>query len=382
MSSPLMQGQTRQRPPRKQSQAHPGIHPLSPLTHSTQRFQQLPPPLGQPPYHYNIEDAIPGITAKASALGKIVFHTVGDTGGIKNAEYQANVASIMKGDLNKGDDAPSFFYHLGDLVYYNGEIDKYYDQFYEPYDHYNVPIFAIPGNHDGDPIDASQTSLDGWVQYFTTAKPHVDPISKDAPRVTLSLPNVYYTLISPFVTIVGMYTNVPEHGSIDSVQQQWLTNELYTASKDKALIVSLHHPIYSFDDHHSGSPAMADALQHAINDSRRVPNMVLTAHVHNVQRIEKEIIEDRVTPFFVAGNGGYYHLHHLTAAAGDVDDNTGAKLMFGNDKDHGFMTLSVDKDNINGTITLVDKNGEASQGDTFTYPAAAQFLPGNVVINL
>ena len=42
----------------------------------------------------------------------------------------------------------------------------------------------------------------------------------------MTLPNVYWTLDSPFVTIVGMYTNVPEHGSIDSEQQQWLTHEL------------------------------------------------------------------------------------------------------------------------------------------------------------
>ena len=73
-----------------------------------------------------------------------------------------------------------------------------------------------------------------------------------------------------------MYTNVPEGGSIDSIQQQWLTNEFATAPTDKAFIVALHHPIYSFDAYHSGSARMADALQQAINDSRRVPNMVLT----------------------------------------------------------------------------------------------------------
>ena len=87
---------------------------------------------------------------------------------------------------------------------------------------------------------------------------------------------------------------------------------------------------------------MADALQHALNDSRRVPNMVLTAHVHNIQRIEREIIQGSAIPFFVSGNGGYYHLHNLNAAAGDVDENTGAKLVYGNDKDHGYMTLTVD----------------------------------------
>ena len=62
--------------------------------------------------------------------------------------------------------------------------------------------------------------------------PDVDPISKDAPRVQLDLPNVYWTLTTQFATIIGMYTNVPEHGSIDSTQQQWVTNEFATAPKD------------------------------------------------------------------------------------------------------------------------------------------------------
>src|SRR5205807_9499259 len=68
------------------------------------------------------------------------------------------------------------------------------------------------------------------------------------------------------------------------------------ASKDKAFILALHHPIYSFDDHHSGSPAMADAVQHAINDSRRVPNIILTAHVHNYQRRSEEHTSELQSP--------------------------------------------------------------------------------------
>jgi calcineurin-like phosphoesterase family protein len=385
--SPLLQGAVRPRPPLKRSQAHSGIQPLSPLTHRTQRFQALPEPLGEPPYHYDLETSIPGISKKTEGIGKLVFHVVGDTGGIKHPEYQRGVAAAMKSDLNQVDeDRPRFFYHLGDVIYYNGEVDKYYDQFYEPYDHYAAPIIAIPGNHDGDPADSSQTSLDGWVRYFMTSVPHVDPVSQDAPRVTMSLPNVYFTLESPFVTIVGLYTNVPEHGSIDSVQQQWLTNEFATAPKDKTLIVALHHPIYSFDDHHGGSPAMADVVQHAINDSRRVPNLVLSAHVHNYQRIEREIIPGGTTPIIVAGHGGYYHLHNLSRGVenGTVDDNTGAKLVASDDSNHGYLTLSVDKKTIVGSMTVFDKTTEKAEpnADRFEYPAEALFLANGAIISL
>ena len=240
----LRQGEVQKRPPRNSSQAHGGVQPLTAFVQGSQKFQPLPDPLGQPPYHYDLEEALPGIGAKAAQIGKLVFHVVGDTGGVKNPDYQAEVAAAMKGDLNKPENsAPTFFYHLGDVVYFNGQVSEYYAQFYEPYNHYDVPIIAIPGNHDGDPIDSSQTSLDGWVRYFMTPEPRINSESHDAPRATMSLPNVYFTLSCPFATIIGMYTNVPEHGSIDSVQQQWLTNEFATAPEDKALILTLHHKV-------------------------------------------------------------------------------------------------------------------------------------------
>src|SRR5206468_528011 len=85
--------------------------------------EPLPDPLDGPPYHYELETALPGIGVEADNLGKIVFHTVGDTGGVKSPDYQAHVATAMKTDLIKADgNAPNFFYHLGDVVYYNGQI--------------------------------------------------------------------------------------------------------------------------------------------------------------------------------------------------------------------------------------------------------------------
>ena len=337
---------------------------------------------------------------------------MGDTGGVKDADRQFNVAAAMKHDLElPAPQTPQFFYHLGDVVYFNGEHDQYFEQFYEPYDHYTPPILAIAGNHDGDPLDEDHPSLEGWTAYFMTETPHVDRESKDAPRVTLSLPNVYWTLKTPLATIVGMYTNVPEHGSVDSVQQQWLTNEFATADADKALILALHHPIYSFDTYHSGSPNMADVLQQAINDSKRIPNLVLTGHVHNYQRINRVIDGEDPVPFLVAGNGGYHNLHHLAVDKGTdtkpkhpihpshpakkhrgaqgaatapapalTDDLTKAELQFGDDKNWGYVTLTIDKEHIHGTYTAVNKDGEVTKdADTFTTSAVSRTLKSGAV---
>jgi hypothetical protein len=158
------------------------------------------------------------------------------------------------------------------------------------------------------------------------ARPDVDPLARDAPRVQLNLPNVYWTLVTPMAIIIGLYTNVPEGGSIDSVQQQWLTNEFATAPTDRALILALHHPIYSFDVFHIGSSRMADALENAIRDTGRVPNLVLSGQVHDYQRIEQTIAPDGPTRFIVTGNGGHHNLHAVHSNADDKSPDTGAVL--------------------------------------------------------
>jgi hypothetical protein len=324
-----------------------------------------------PPYQYDLGENFPDIAKAIEQSGVLCFHVVGDTGGVKDGEFQDNVASQMIDHLQNGDGVkPQFCYHVGDVVYFTGMHDDYYAQFYEPYAHYDVPILSIPGNHDGEVDDpTTQTSLDGWVDYFMQAHPDVDPMSKDAPRVELNLPNVYWTLITPLATIIGMYTNVPEGGSIDSTQQQWITNEFATARDDRALILALHHPIYSFDGHHSGSSKMADVLENAIRDTGRVPNLVLSGHVHNYQRIEQTIVPDRPTPFIVTGNGGYHNLHAVHAEPGEADPDLGAVLQFASDKCWGFLTLTIDKEKISGVATEIDRNGDVSAGDSFSYPA-------------
>jgi acid phosphatase type 7 len=314
---------------------------------------------------------MPGIAQEISGSGKMILDVTGDSGGVKDAEFQSFVADQMIAAL-AGSNPSQFCYHVGDVVYFTGLHEQYYDQFYEPYAHYTPPIFSIPGNHDGEVDDPTlQKSLEGWVDYFMQATPDVDPISKDAPRVQLNLPNAYWTLVTPLATFIGMYTNVPEGGSIDSVQQQWLTNEFASAPTDRALILALHHPIYSFDVYHSGSSKMADAMENAIRDTGRVPNVVLTGHVHNYQRIEQNIAPGGPTPFLVVGNGGYHNLHKLHSASGDVAPDTGAKLVYGNDKVWGYLKLTVDKTTIRGESTEIQRNGTVTTAvDKFSYPAA------------
>jgi acid phosphatase type 7 len=141
------------------------VSPLNPVSNRNTSFQPLPRPLDVPPYHYDISQHFPDIAQGITDAEAMVFHVVGDTGGVQDGEFQNNVAEQMITHLAGGDGGkPLFCYHVGDVVYFTGMHDDYYAQFYEPYAHYDVPIFSIPGNHDGEVDDPTvQTSLDGWV---------------------------------------------------------------------------------------------------------------------------------------------------------------------------------------------------------------------------
>ena len=80
----------------------------------------------------------------ASDAGKLVFHCVGDTGGIHGTATQEAIATEVENqlkDAGEGDQA-RFFYHLGDVIYFNGQSTLYKSEFYEPFQYYPALIFA------------------------------------------------------------------------------------------------------------------------------------------------------------------------------------------------------------------------------------------------
>jgi hypothetical protein len=356
------------------------------------------------PHEMDLADVLPREeVAEITQAGSMAFHCVGDTGGVKDPEPQKLVARGLEQSL-KGPQiaptlrgaamAPAFCYHVGDVVYYNGEVDQYYDQFYEAYENYPLPIMAIPGNHDGEPVDQNAKTLEGFYRNFlaqraANGQPVYTHESYDSGRPAMHQPFFYWTLTTPFATFIGLYSNVPEHGRFDNKQRAWFHQQMQAADRNKALIVAVHHPVYSFDTHHSGSPTMAKELEDAINASRRLPNMVVGAHVHNYQRIELAV-GGHTIPFFVIGNGGYWNLHHLGAAPGYKDPETEAELMAGIDSRHGFMTFEISSKVINGHFTTVPRPQESwsdaqaynATFDVFSYSAAPMFLADGESITL
>lgn len=273
---------------------------------------------------------LPSAAAAATKSGALVLHAVGDTGGEHGTDMQRAVADAMEAQIGGASvdtpDTPAFFYHLGDVIYFNGQSTLYQEQFYEPYKFYPRDIFAIPGNHDGDtlvehgdPPDA-EPSLHGFVNNFCDTTPQ--PVF--AYRDTMTQPYVYWTLDAPFVTIVGLYSNVD--GTLDgqgtAEQQQWLEQQLVGADPDKCLLLTVHHPPYSLDSDHGGYPAIGAAIDRAMArvtaaKTGRIPDAILSGHVHDYQRFTRTI-GTREIPYLIAGAGGYANtanlIHHLQRA--------------------------------------------------------------------
>jgi hypothetical protein len=313
-------------------------------------FRPLPSTWGSAPYRLDLKSLISDADyASIVSNKKLTFHLNGDMGGIKYGVPQELVASGMEADFDPvkpASENPAFLYITGDCVYFNGEISQYFSQFYEPYTHYPKPILAVPGNHDGENLTTG-SSLDGFVRNFCSPHPVKLPESGDSNRTAMTQPNVYWTLLTPFVNIVGLYSNVSEGGEIIAPQTDWLVNELKTLPADIPIFVALHHPVYSADAYHSGSTHMKQVIETAAQKAGRHPEMVLAGHVHDYQRLTKAMGDVQV-PYLVAGNGGYHNLHSIMK----VD---GAKMMAPvvfHDKNDDSVTLEKYSDDHWGFVRL------------------------------
>jgi hypothetical protein len=331
-------------------------------------FQPLPPPNGSAPFRFDLSQLLSSNdVAQIKNNGVLVFHTVGDTGDFRGRQ-QDFVAQMMTQDAQSLPDnrKPAFYYHLGDVIYFAGDIDKYGDNFYETYKDYPGLIVSIPGNHDcqpddpqDGPVDPTKYPLDGWVQNFMSKNPaQLGSLKTGSNRTQMDLPNVYWTFTTPFATIIGLFSNVGENeGEIHQDQIDWFKGELAAADPKLALIVTVHHPPFSGDVEHSGSSAVYQVLVNSFKAVKRYPNLILSGHVHNYQRFTNVVqgpLGSLQIPCVVAGAGGYTNLGTLHRVNGSnppapLPLPNGLTLEQYDQENFGFLRLEVSKTQIVGT---------------------------------
>ena len=128
----------------------------APAGDPSRRVRAATPAVGPPPFRLRLADVLDADQlASIDRVGLIRFHCVGDTGGWRDGARSAGWPTRWSSELH-GRAPVDFFYHLGDVVYPHGEEAGYRSQFFAPYADYSAPIFAVPGNHDGELTAASR----------------------------------------------------------------------------------------------------------------------------------------------------------------------------------------------------------------------------------
>jgi Calcineurin-like phosphoesterase/Iron/zinc purple acid phosphatase-like protein C len=289
-----------------------------------QLIQKIPPPRDPKHLLLSLADVYgshgSSKVAEINSAKQIVFHAVGDTGPTSGPKTVVEVADKMRADMQEANpaDVPSFFYHLGDVVYNFGEDEYYYDQFFDPFRDYNAPIVAIAGNHDGEvyPGDPSG-SLQAFRKVFCAGSFQRLPEAGGLSRTSMIQPGVYFAFDAPFVRLIGLYSNVLEdpgvisseggkYPRVSDEQIAYLTNQLNQIKSSNfqgAVIVAVHHPPQVVG-RHGCSPTMLKEMDACFSSAGVYPHAVLSGHAHNYQRFTR-IEGGRETPYVVAGMGGH-----------------------------------------------------------------------------
>jgi hypothetical protein len=331
-------------------------------------FVPLPQPSGPPPFRLRLADVLdPDRMASIERAGLIRFHCVGDTGGWRDGRPQRGVAEAMVEELH-GCAPVDFFYHLGDVVYPHGEEAGYRSQFFAPYAAYSAPIFAVPGNHDGELTPGSRAgTLAAFLKTFCSGSAPLRDAALRLPRPAVAQPNVYWTLTHDWLWIVGLYTNVPEGGQLAVDQLTWLVGELSAAPPEATLIVAMHQPIYSADVVHGSNLELGELLDECCALAGRVPDAVFTGHAHNYQRFARRV-HGRQIPYIVAGSGGFHERHHIGTGVPDLAASfpglEGVTLESFQCSEHGFMTVNARRTGAQVIYSTVSE-GVARHFDSF-----------------
>jgi caspase domain-containing protein/calcineurin-like phosphoesterase family protein len=310
---------------------------------------------------------------------RIRFHVVGDTGRAPRGDTlvaASQVAEAMVRDSERS--APAFCFLLGDIVMYFGEGKYYYEQFYEPFRNYHRPIFAIPGNHDGAVFgegSEAPVSLEAFLRNFCAETARLSPDARGSTRRAMTQPGVYFTLDAPYVSIIGLYTNVLQgpgvlsasdgRYSLSDAQLAFLISELkrlrpVRRANKRAVIIACHHPPVD-------SPSLFDDIDKACERAGLFPDAVLSSHVRYYQRLSVVRGASEI-PHIIAGTGS----GRLRSVRGpSVVKVPGVRVATAPQYEPGFLSLSVDAGKQGLSMTIEFRTDDGTTADAVTVDLAA-----------
>ncbi len=308
---------------------------------------------------------LPGMIASAMPVpgGEADLLMIGDwgwdaNGHPENAAGQRGVAQAMQRYVADNPLRTDALLFLGDNWY--GALDggvnspRWQAQFEDLYPAgiFNVPAYAILGNHDYQKWPESKVEAE--LAYASTGKSR------------WTMPSRWYRFEfprkNPLITFLAVDTNLP---SIDghpakapsfsmepelvTEQLAWLETELRRPKATPFLAVMGHHPLYS-DGPHGDHRLLIESWDPLFRKYK--VDFYLAGHDHDLQHLE---FEGHPTSFFLSGGGGadLYNLKIEPQQRGPYAQ-----------KVYGFSHLSVTKKEV--TLRHLDSSGRVLHAFTRT----------------
>jgi hypothetical protein len=224
-------------------------------------------------------------------------------------------------------------------------------------------------------------TLTAFMTNFCSATPESSP---DAPTITRSVmtqPAVYFTLDAPYVSIIGLYSNVLDTGGgiissqggmypLVNDQLDFLTSELKRLAPDRqagkrAIIIAVHHPPLSCDAKTGGSGGLMQDIDACCKSANQWPDVVLSGHAHLYQRFTRTV-NGRDVPYIVSGSGGF-------AATAPMGGTPPAGTTVGDHKlevppivQFGYLTITTDAKTLTAAFKTAPSAGPVTQQDFVT----------------
>nr|SBO99051.1 FIG01130093: hypothetical protein [Nonomuraea gerenzanensis] len=260
----------------------------------------------------------PEFRIKPSLGSQFSFLLLGDTG-----EGDASQYAVVPGMVKLGKDT-SFAIIASDVIYPTGSGNEYADKFFRPYQDYDAPIYAIPGNHDW------YDGLGGFMRVFCDApplkpkpdrglrgllwrKPETIDEAKLAearklrgrPAQQATQPGPYWTIESDSLLVVGVDTGI--RNVIDEKQTAWL-RRVSLDPRPKILVTG--KPIYTGNKYKPSPLEGGGTIDDIVRDPAHRYVAAIGGDVHNYQRYPVRV-GDRVIQYIVSGGGGaFMHATH------------------------------------------------------------------------
>lgn len=256
------------------------------------------------------------------------FLVIGDTGEGDDPQY-----AVVPGFLRTGQDT-RFAVLASDVIYPVGSADDYGGKFFRPYQEYQAPIYAIPGNHDW------YEDLGAFMRVFCDDAPPLAP--EPAPRALSRAglrsllwhrprkgdgqwlaeqrklrsgaaqqavqPGPYWAIDAGPIRIVGIDTGLL--GTIDAEQGAWL-REVSRDPRPKILVTG--SPLYVDGEHHPCAIEGGGTVDEIVRDPAHRYVAAIGGDIHNYQRYPVQV-GGRTIQYVVSGGGGaFMHATHTIA---------------------------------------------------------------------